>query len=76
MIARLWWCALLIPAFWRQRQAVFCEFETRLVYRVRIRTGSKAKEKPFLKKNKKLNKKKKNQTYKKKEKENILSGIV
>ena len=40
----------LIPAFMRQREAGLCEFEASLAYRVSSRTGSKATEKPRLRK--------------------------
>ena len=44
----------LIPAHRRQRQVGLCEFEASLVYRASYRTGSKAAEKPFLRKLKKM----------------------
>ncbi|CAO2577223.1 hypothetical protein LEMLEM_LOCUS19 [Lemmus lemmus] len=42
----------LIPALGRQRQADLCEFKASLVYRASSRTGTKATEKPCLKKQK------------------------
>ena len=50
ILAGWWWHTPLIPALRRKRQADLCEFEASLVYRVSSRTGSKATEKPCLKK--------------------------
>ena len=47
-----WWRTPLIRALRSQRQADLCEFEASLIYRASSRTGSKATEKPRLKKSK------------------------
>ena len=48
-----WWCTPLILALGRQRQADLWEIEACLVYKSSSRTGTKATEKPCLKKPKK-----------------------
>jgi hypothetical protein len=48
----------LIPALWRQRPVVLCEFEASLVYRVSPRTARDTQRNPVLK-NKNQNKKSK-----------------
>ena len=54
-----WWHTPLVQAFRRKKQVDLCEFEVSLVYRASSRAGSKATEKPCLKKPKKQKKQKK-----------------
>lgn len=56
---QVWWHMPLISTLMSQRQVDLCESETDLVYKVRVRTDSKATQSPCLENPQKYNKKKK-----------------
>jgi hypothetical protein len=64
-----WWLTPLIPALWRQRQAV-SEFEASLVYKVSSRTAKAIQRDPVLKKEKKRKEKKRKEKKRKEKKRN------
>jgi hypothetical protein len=70
--SRAWWHTPLIPAFWRQRQAI-SEFEASLVYKVSSRTARATQRNPV---SKNQRERERERIEKNKHSTNILQGYT